>query len=288
MPVATEAQLLLSVLLGLAVGSFLNVVILRLPRKMHAEFETACAEAAGKEHEAPSNRWFGLDFLISPGSRCNACGHLIRPWENIPILSWLLLRGRCSECGTVIGIRYPLVELVTALLTAAVVYRFGVSWDSLALCVLAWGLLVLAVIDIDEQLLPDQITLPLLWLGLISNLDGRPVALSDAVVGAAVAYLSLWLVFQLFRLLTAKEGMGYGDFKLFALFGAWMGWQMLPQIILLSSLSGAVIGIALTVLRGRDHQIPIPFGPYLILGGLIALFWGEQINRAYLQIAGLS
>jgi leader peptidase (prepilin peptidase)/N-methyltransferase len=288
MPVAIETQLLLSALLGLAVGSFLNVVILRLPRRMHAEFEAACAEAAGNEHEAPSNRWFGLDFLISPGSRCNACGHPIRPWENIPVLSWLLLRGRCSECGTAIGIRYPLVELLAAVLTAAVVYRFGVSWDSLALCVLAWGLLVLAVIDIDEQLLPDQITLPLLWLGLISNLDGQPVALSDAVFGAAVAYLSLWLVFQLFRLLTAKEGMGYGDFKLFALFGAWMGWQMLPQIILLSSLSGAVIGIALTVLRGRDHQIPIPFGPYLILGGLIALFWGEQINRTYLQIAGLS
>lgn len=288
MPVAIETQLFLSALLGLVVGSFLNVVILRLPRKMHAEFEAACAEAEGKELAAPSNRWFGLDFLISPGSRCNACGHPIRPWENIPVLSWLLLRGRCSECGTTIGIRYPLVELLTALLTAAVVYRFGVSWHSLALCVLAWGLLVLAVIDIDEQLLPDQITLPLLWLGLISNLDGRPVALSDAVFGAAVAYLSLWLVFQLFRLLTAKEGMGYGDFKLFALFGAWMGWQMLPQIILLSSLSGAVIGIALTVLRGRDHQIPIPFGPYLIVGGLIALFWGEQINRTYLQIAGLS
>ena len=288
MSIAIEYQLLLSVLLGLSIGSFLNVVILRLPRKMHAEFESACAEAAGKELDAPSNRWFGLDFLIAPHSQCPACGHAIRAWENIPILSWLLLRGRCSACGTTIGIRYPVVELLTALLTVAVVYRFGVSWDTLALCVLVWGLVVLAVIDIDEQLLPDQITLPLLWLGLIGNLDGQPAALSDAVLGATVGYLSLWTIFQLFRALTGKEGMGYGDFKLFALFGAWMGWQMLPQIILLSSLSGAVIGIALTVLRGRDHQIPIPFGPYLILGGLVALFWGEHLNRAYLQFAGLN
>ena len=281
-------QLLFAGLFGLTIGSFLNVVILRLPAKMHAEFEVACAQASGKEVETPPSRWFGLDFLISPGSRCPSCGHVIRAWENIPILSWLLLRGRCSECRSSIGIRYPVVELATALLTMAVVYHFGVSWHTLAVCLLVWGLLAMAVIDIDEQLLPDQLTLPLLWLGLLMNMDGHPVALSDAVIGAVAGYLSLWFVFQLFRTLTGKEGMGYGDFKLFALFGAWMGWQMLPQIILLSSLSGAVIGIALILFRGRDHQIPIPFGPYLVIGGLIALFWGEQINRTYLQIAGLT
>ena len=274
-------------LFGLVIGSFLNVVILRLPAKMHAEFEAACAEAAGKPIETAGTRWFGLDYLIRPGSRCPSCGHAIRAWENIPVISWLLLRGRCSECRTAISIRYPLVELLTGLLTMAMVYRFGIAWSTLALCVLVWGLICLTMIDIDEQLLPDPLTLPLLWLGLLFNLDGHPVALDDAVTGAVAGYLSLWLVFQLFRALTGKEGMGYGDFKLFALFGAWLGWQLLPQIILLASLSGAVIGVGMVVLRGRDRQIPIPFGPYLVLGGLIALFWGEQINRAYLQIAGL-
>ena len=283
-----EFQLLVAALFGLAIGSFLNVVILRLPRRMHAEFAAACAAAEDREHTPPPNRWFGLDYLISPGSRCPSCGHDIRAWENIPILSWLLLRGRCSACGTRIGIRYPLVELLTALLTVAVVYRWGLNWEGIAVSMLVWGLIVLAVIDIDEQLLPDQVTLPLLWLGLLVNLDGQFVSLGDAVIGAAAAYASLWLIFQLFRVLTGKEGMGYGDFKLFALFGAWLGWQMLPQIILLSSFSGALIGISLVVLKGRDHQLPIPFGPYLIIGGLIALFWGEQINQAYLQLSGLA
>ncbi len=281
-------QLAFAGIFGLVIGSFLNVLILRLPRKLHAEFEAACAEAAGKDVEPAPVRWFGLDYLVTPGSNCPNCGHAIRAWENVPVISWLLLRGRCSGCGSAIGIRYPLVELLTGLLTLAVVWRFGISWHTLALCLLVWGLISMTVIDIDEQLLPDLLTLPLLWLGLLANLDGQPVALSDAVIGAVAGYLSLWLVFQLFRALTGKEGMGYGDFKLFALFGAWMGWQLLPQIILLASLSGAVIGIGMIVLRGRDRQIPIPFGPYLALGGLIALFWGERINQACLQIAGLS
>ncbi len=281
-------QLAFAGIFGLVIGSFLNVLILRLPRKLHAEFEVACAEAAGKDVEPAPVRWFGLDYLITPGSNCPNCGHAIRAWENVPVISWLLLRGRCSGCGSAIGIRYPLVELLAGLLTLAVVWRFGISWHTLALCLLVWGLISMTVIDIDEQLLPDLLTLPLLWLGLLANLDGQPVALPDAVIGAVAGYLSLWLVFQLFRALTGKEGMGYGDFKLFALFGAWMGWQLLPQIILLASLSGAVIGIGMIVLRGRDRQIPIPFGPYLALGGLIALFWGERINQAYLQIAGLS
>ena len=281
-------QLAFAGIFGLVIGSFLNVLILRLPRKLHTKFEAACAEAAGKDVEPAPARWFGLDYLITPGSNCPNCGHAIRAWENVPVISWLLLRGRCNGCGSAIGIRYPLVELLTGLLTLAVVWRFGISWHTLALCLLVWGLISMTVIDIDEQLLPDLLTLPLLWLGLLANLDGQPVALSDAVIGAVAGYLSLWLVFQLFRALTGKEGMGYGDFKLFALFGAWMGWQLLPQIILLASLSGAVIGIGMIVLRGRDRQIPIPFGPYLALGGLIALFWGERINQAYLQIAGLS
>ncbi len=279
--------LVFAFLLGLVIGSFLNVLILRLPRQMQREFEIACKEAAGEPAEAPVSRWFGLDFLIHPGSHCPSCGHAIRAWENIPVLSWLLLRARCSACGAPIGVRYPLVELATGLLTLALVYRFGVSWHTLALCLLVWGLIALAVIDFDEQLLPDQLTLPLLWLGLLTHLD-NPDALHDAVIGAVAGYLSLWLVFQLFRLLTGREGMGYGDFKLFALFGAWLGWQMLPLVILLASLSGALIGVALILLRGRDRQIPIPFGPYLVMGGLIALFWGAQLNQAYLQLAGLA
>ncbi|RMG34004.1 MAG: prepilin peptidase [Gammaproteobacteria bacterium] len=283
-------QLSAALLLGLVVGSFLNVVILRLPRRMQAEFAAACAELEGREprEPPPATRWFGLDYLIHPPSHCPACGHRIRAWENIPILSWLLLRARCSQCGVTISLRYPLVELVSGLLSLAVVWRFGLTWDTLALLVLVWGLLALAMIDIDEQLLPDQITLPLLWLGLLVNLHDGFTTLQEAVMGAAAGYLSLWLVFQLFRLFTGKEGMGYGDFKLLALFGAWLGWQMLPQIILVSSLVGALMGSLLIALRRHEGGKPIPFGPYLILGGLIALFWGDAINRAYLQFAGLS
>jgi leader peptidase (prepilin peptidase)/N-methyltransferase len=282
-------QLALSGLFGLVIGSFLNVVILRLPKRMHAEFAAACAELEGRApaEPAPPQRWFGLDYLLHPGSHCPACGHAISPWENIPILGWLLLRGRCSQCGVRISARYPVIEGLTALVTMGVVMQFGMHWHTLAIALLAWGLIVLAVIDIDEQLLPDQITLPLLWLGLLINLPGRFVPLEDAVIGAVAGYLSLWFVFQLFRLLTGKEGMGYGDFKLLALFGAWLGWQMLPQIILLSSAIGAIIGVALIALRRHERGKPIPFGPYLILGGLVALFWGEQINRTYLHLTGL-
>lgn len=276
-------QLLFAALVGLVIGSFLNVVILRLPRKMYAEHAAECEDGV----DAPPNRWFGLDYLIDPPSTCPKCGHAIRAWENIPLLSWVLLRGHCSACGTGIGMRYPLVEALSGILTVFVVWRFGIGLQSLAVCILVWGLLALTVIDIDEQLLPDQITLPLLWLGLLLNLSGGFVSLHNAVIGATAGYLSLWLVFQLFRLLTGKEGMGYGDFKLFALFGAWLGWQMLPMILLLSSAVGALIGISMIVLRGRDHQTPIPFGPYLAIAGILALFWGEHINRAYLQFAGI-
>lgn len=276
-----------ALLFGLVIGSFLNVVILRLPRRMQAELSEACADQRGEEVEPLPNRWFGLDFLITPASSCPHCGHGIRAWENIPVLSYLLLRGRCSNCKTAIGMRYPVVEAITGLLSLLVVLHFGATAAALAALILVWGLVALTVIDLDEQLLPDQLTLPLMWLGLLVNVNGMFTDLTSAVIGAAAGYLSLWLVFQVFRLLTGREGMGYGDFKLLAVFGAFLGWQYLPQVVLVSSLIGAVVGISLVVLRGRDRQIPIPFGPYLAAAGLIALFWGEQINRGYLQLAGL-
>ena len=234
------------------------------------------------------SRWFGLDYLITPASTCPQCGHGIRAWENIPLISYLLLRGRCSDCSTPIGIRYPLVEAATGLLSMGVVVHFGATPAAAVALILLWGLIAMTVIDLDEQLLPDQLTLPLVWLGLLANLNGMFTDLTSAVIGAAAGYLSLWLVFQVFRLLTGREGMGYGDFKLLAVFGAFLGWQMLPLIVLLSSLIGAMVGITLVVVRGRDRQIPIPFGPYLAAAGLVALLWGEQINSAYLQLAGLT
>ena len=277
-----------ALLLGLVVGSFLNVVILRLPRRMQAELAEACADLRNEQAEPLPNRWFGLDYLITPASTCPHCGHAIRAWENIPVVSYLLLRGRCSNCLTPISMRYPLVEAVTGLLSLGVVLHFGATPAALAALILLWGLVALTVIDLDEQLLPDQLTLPLLWLGLLVNIDGLFTDLTSAVIGAAAGYLSLWLVFQVFRLITGREGMGYGDFKLLAVFGAFLGWQMLPLVILLSSLIGAIVGIGLIVLRGRDRQIPIPFGPYLAAAGFVALLWGEQINRGYLQLAGLA
>jgi len=277
-----------ALLLGLVVGSFLNVVILRLPRHMRAELAEACADLRNEAAEPVANRWFGLDYLISPPSTCPNCNHAIRAWENIPVLSYLLLRGRCSSCGTPIGLRYPLVELATGLLSLLIVLHFGVTLAGTTALLLVWALIAMTVIDLDEQLLPDQLTLPMVWVGLLVNINGTFTDLTSAVIGAAAGYLSLWLVFQLFRLLTGREGMGYGDFKLLAVFGAFLGWQLLPQVILLSSLVGAVVGIGLVMLRGRDRQIPIPFGPYLAAAGLIALLWGEEINRSYLQLAGLS
>jgi leader peptidase (prepilin peptidase)/N-methyltransferase len=277
-----------ALLLGLVIGSFLNVVILRLPRRMQAELGEACAELRDEATEPLPNRFFGLDYLIWPASTCPDCGHAIRAWENIPVISYLLLRGRCSQCKTKIGLRYPIVETATGLLSLGIVMHFGATSTALVALILTWGLIALTVIDIDEQLLPDQLTLPLLWLGLLVNINGMFTDLTSAVIGAAAGYLSLWLVFQLFRLLTGREGMGYGDFKLLAVFGAFLGWQLLPLVVLLSSLIGAIIGIGLTLLRGRDHRVPIPFGPYLAGAGLIALIWGEQINRQYLQLTGLA
>ncbi len=274
-------------LLGLVVGSFLNVVAYRLPRRMEAELEAACRERAGEPSGQPANAWFGLKYLMVPPSSCPHCGHRIRPLENVPLLSWLRQKGRCSACGGAISIQYPAVELLSGLLSLVVAWRFGFTPQAGAALLLTWALIAMSVIDIRVQLLPDVLILPLIWLGLLLNLDGLFTDIHSAVWGAVGGYLSLWFVFHLFLLITGKEGMGYGDFKLFALFGAWLGWHYLPQILLVSAAVGAVTGLALILVRGRDRNLPIPFGPYLAAAGWIALLWGEEINRGYLKFAGL-
>jgi len=271
-------------LFALIVGSFLNVVIFRLPKMMERDWRQDCASLTNEIGTEPQEQCLSL---AHPGSHCRHCGHPVGPLENIPLLSYLFLRGRCSACGERIGLRYPLVEATTALLSALVVWRFGVGGDSAAALLLTWGLIALAIIDYDTQLLPDAITIPLLWMGLLMSLGGWFTDSHSAIIGAALGYLSLWSVFHVFRLLTGKEGMGFGDFKLFALFGAWFGWQFLPQIILLSACAGALAGSAWILAQGRDSQVPIPFGPYLAAAGWISLMWGDAINRTYLQWAGL-
>jgi leader peptidase (prepilin peptidase)/N-methyltransferase len=272
-------------LFALAMGSFLNVVIYRLPRMLETAWRHECAEALD---QAPVRLLGERLTLSSPESRCPQCGHPIRPWENIPLLSYLLLRGRCSSCHNTISIRYPLVEAVTALLSVLIVWRFGLGWEAAAGLVLTWGLIALVLIDYDTQLLPDVITLPLLWIGLLLSLPGLFTDSHSAILGAALGYGSLWTIFQLFRLVTGKEGMGFGDFKLFAALGAWLGWQYLPQIILLSASTGAVVGTALILSKRHERQVPIPFGPYLAVAGWISLMWGPEINRLYLQWSGLA
>lgn len=275
----------LCTLLGLLVGSFLNVLIFRLPEMMQHEWRSQCQALLNPEDKAPADKPLNLFF---PASRCPHCEHKIRPWENIPLLSYLVLRGKCSSCAAAISIRYPIIELVTGLVTAVVAWHFGFSGQALAAMLLSWALIALTMIDFDHQLLPDSITLPLLWLGLLLSLGELFVDSHASIIGAAAGYLSLWSVFWLFKLVTGKEGMGFGDFKLLALLGAWMGWQMLPVIILLSSLVGAIVGITLILLRGRDRNIPIPFGPYLAAAGWLALIWGTEINQTYLNLAGLN
>lgn len=280
----TGIFLLLVFLLGLAIGSFLNVVIYRLPIILEQGWKAECAELNGeKANPAEANL-----TLSSPASTCPHCGHKIRFWENIPVLSYILLRGRCSSCQSSISIRYPVIELTTGVLSVIVAWYFGLSMMTVGALLLTWTLITLSMIDFDHQLLPDNVTLPVLWLGLIFNLAGVYTNLASAVIGAIAGYLSLWSVFWLFKILTGKEGMGYGDFKLLALFGAWLGWQYLPQIILLSSIVGAIIGIGMIIIRGRDKNIPIPFGPYLAISGWISLLFGERINQAYLQFAGIA
>lgn len=273
-----------ALLLGLLVGSFLNVVIIRLPGMMYHSWRAQCRELleldAESEPEPPG--------LITPRSHCTSCGHAVTALENIPILSYFMLRGRCSACGAHISRRYPAIEALTGVCSVIVATHFGISIVTAAALMLTWGLIALSFIDIDHQILPDSITLPGIWLGLLLNLFGTFTDLQSAVIGALAGYLSLWVVFQLFKLVTGKEGMGFGDFKLFALFGAWLGWQLLPLIILLSALTGALIGGAAILIGGRDRQIPIPFGPYLAIAGWIAMLWGHELTQAYLRYTGLA
>ncbi|MHB0818989.1 prepilin peptidase [Stutzerimonas stutzeri] len=277
----TLAFVLCALVLGLLVGSFLNVVIYRLPIMMQREWQSQAREFLALSAE-PEGATFNL-FL--PHSRCPHCDHRIRAWENIPLVSWLALRGKCSACKAPISRRYPLVELACGLLSGYVAWHFGFTWQAGAMLLLTWGLLVMSMIDVDHQLLPDSLVLPLLWLGLIVNSFGLFVSLADALWGAVAGYLSLWSVYWLFKLVTGKEGMGYGDFKLLAMLGAWGGWQVLPLTILLSSLVGAVLGTIMLRMRKAESGTPIPFGPYLAIAGWVALLWGEQITASYLQFA---
>ncbi len=273
-------------LLGLIVGSFLNVVIYRLPIMLKAGWKSECqaflAEEEGRSL-SQDNKDSPVFNLSTPRSRCPKCDHAIRAWENIPVISYLFLGGRCAECKTTISLRYPAIELFAAILALTCAWRFGVTVNAAFAILLSWTLIALAFIDLDEQYLPDSITLPLLWLGLLLNTRNLFSDPESAVIGAAAGYLVLWSVYMLFKKLTGKEGMGFGDFKLLAMLGAWLGWQMLPAIILLSSMVGAVIGILL--IAGKRHQrgIPIPFGPFLAAAGWIALLWGHDLNHAYLQ-----
>jgi len=269
-------------IISLAVGSFLNVVIYRLPKILQKGWKSECRELL--ELDSENHEPFTLS---TPSSACPSCGHKIRAWENIPVLSYVFLGGKCSACGTHISLRYPIIELATGLLSVAIAWHFGFTLQAFGALLLTWTLIALSMIDFDHQILPDNMTLPVLWLGLIFNLGTVYTDLFSAVVGAVAGYLSLWSVFWLFKLLTGKEGMGYGDFKLLALFGAWLGWQYLPQIILLSSLVGAIIGISMIIFRGRDRNIPIPFGPYLAIAGWISLMFGEEINQSYFQLVGI-
>lgn len=268
-------------LFGLAVGSFLNVVIHRLPKMMERDWQAQCAELAGQA-PPPATPY----DLARPPSSCPSCGRRIRVHENIPLLSYALLRGRCAGCGTRIGVRYPVVEALTGALTGYAAWHFGFGWGAFGAMLFLWCMLAASFIDIDTQLLPDSITLPLLWAGLLFNLRGTFVDLQSAVIGAAAGYLVLWSVYWLFRLATGKEGMGFGDFKLLAAIGAWLGWKILPLVILLSSFVGAVVGIAMIVLARRGREVPIPFGPYLACAGTVALFWGQGLVDRWLRALG--
>ncbi len=271
-----------ALLLGLIVGSFLNVVVWRLPKMLERDWHTQAHEVLGLPQPAPGPTY----NLILPHSHCPHCNHQLRPWENLPLIGYALLRGKCSSCKTPISKRYPLTELACGLLSAFVAWHFGFGWPAGLMLVLTWGLLAMSLIDVDHQLLPDALVLPLLWLGLIANHFGVFTSLDNALWGAVAGYLSLWSVYWVFKLFTGKEGMGHGDFKLLAMLGAWGGWQILPLTILLSSLVGAVLGLILLRLRNAQTSTPIPFGPYLAIAGWIALLWGGQITASYLQFAG--
>ncbi|MGC1816063.1 MAG: A24 family peptidase [Casimicrobiaceae bacterium] len=278
MPVGPFAAVAIALVVGLCVGSFLNVVIHRLPRMMERDWRAQCAEMRGEPVPREDPPTYNLAV---PRSACPACGHRIGVLENVPVASWLALRGRCSACGKPISSRYPLVEALGGLLAAYAIWRFGATWKGLGACAMLWTLVALTYIDFDTQYLPDNLTLPLLWAGLIANLFGVFVPLADAVIGAVAGYLALWLVYWVFKLVRGKEGMGYGDFKLLAALGAWLGWQMLPLIVLLSSVVGAGIGLMLIAFKGRDHSVPLAFGPYLAIAGGVALFFGPALVRGF-------
>lgn len=270
--------------LGLFVGSFLNVVVYRLPIMMEKTWRRECHEFLELDHDPQAD---AQPFnLMVPRSACPSCGKLITAWQNIPVISWLLLRGKCGNCKNPISAQYPLVELLTAVLSLLVAWKFGASMQTCFALVFTWSLICLALIDLHTTLLPDSITLPLMWLGLLISLYPVFVNTHQALIGAAAGYLSLWLVFQTFKLITGKEGMGFGDFKLLAALGAWLGWVKLPIIILLSSLAGAVIGITMMVFFKHRRDKPIPFGPYLAIAGFIALIWGDTLNTLYTQQMG--
>jgi leader peptidase (prepilin peptidase)/N-methyltransferase len=273
----------LVLLLGLLVGSFLNVVIYRLPVMMQSGWRRECRQYLQLPEEAPEESF----NLVWPGSRCPACKAEIKAYQNIPVISYLLLRGQCANCSAPISLRYPLIEAFTGLCSLMVAWHFGYGVPLLFALPLTWSLIALSFIDVDSQLLPDSITLPLLWLGLLLSLFSVFTDPHTSIIGAVAGYLSLWSVYWAFKLLTGKEGMGYGDFKLLALFGAWLGWQYLPMIILLSSLVGAVIGVTMILLGKHDVGKPMPFGPYLAAAGWLALIWGEKINSLYLHYVGL-
>jgi leader peptidase (prepilin peptidase)/N-methyltransferase len=262
-----------SIALGLLIGSFLNVVIARLPVMLEMGWKSECQQLLELNTTLESK--FNL---VTPRSQCPSCKHMISSLENIPLISYLIQKGKCRHCGISISAQYPLVEIFTALLTGFIAFEFGFSWQALLAMVLAWGLIALAMIDFKTTLLPDNITLPVLWLGIIANYFDLFCSLEDSVLGAIFGYLSLWLVFQTFKLITGKEGMGYGDFKLLALLGAWLGWQYLIAIILISSVVGSIIGITLIVTKVLGRDVPTPFGPYLALGGIICLLWGPEVK----------
>ncbi len=268
--------------LSLCIGSFLNVVAYRLPIMMHRQAEDDYLDLLEKE---PKER--AAFNLSTPHSACPKCKSPIKPWQNIPVISYLWLKGKCANCKTHISARYPTVELATGLLGLLVAFQFGATWQTAALLVFTYFLVALTLIDLDEYLLPDSLTLPLIWIGLIANSFALFTTLESAVYGAIAGYLSLWSIYWLFKLITGKEGMGYGDFKLLAAIGALLGWQALPVVILLSSVVGAVVGIMGIIILGRDKNIPIPFGPFLAAAGFIAALWGNEITSAYFQFAGI-
>jgi leader peptidase (prepilin peptidase) / N-methyltransferase len=271
-------------LVGLLVGSFLNVVIYRLPVMMQKSWRKECSEYLELDFDSTLTEPFNL---VLPLSRCPSCNMAIKPYHNIPVFSYLFLGGKCANCSNPISKRYPIIEALTAITSTIIAWHFGFSPQVGFALLLTWSLIALSFIDIDHHLLPDSITLPVLWLGLFLSIFDLFIDSHDSIIGAVAGYLTLWSVFHVFKLLTGKEGMGYGDFKLLSLFGAWLGWQSLPVIILLSSFVGAVVGISMIIFSRHDRNTPIPFGPYLAAAGWIALIWGQDINRLYFSVAGL-